>query len=223
MVENLTALLENGSLLGIILALGLGAITSFNPCFLSMLPLLIGYIGGYSAENRRKGFLLSLFFVLGLAVTISLMGVVAASLGLIFGQGLGNFWPYLTGIIAVVMGLNLLDVLNFNLPGLKTKAPILKGYGGAFLLGLTFGFVASPCATPILAVLLTFVAATGKPVYGGLALFAYGFGQGVPLIIIGTFTSILKTLDKAKSWGEKIKQASGIILVIFGIYLLLYA
>jgi len=223
MIENLTSLLESGSLLGVFLALILGVITSFNPCFLSMLPLIIGYIGGYSAENRRKGFLLSLFFVLGLAVTISLMGVVAASLGLVFGQGLGKFWPYLTGIIAIIMGLNLLGVLNFNLPGLKKGAPVLKGYGGAFILGLTFGFVASPCATPILAVLLTFVAATGKPIYGGLALFAYGFGQGVPLIVIGTFTTILKTLDKAKSWGEKIKQVSGILLVIFGIYLLIYA
>jgi cytochrome c-type biogenesis protein len=188
-----------------------------------MLPLLIGYIGGYQAESRRKGFLLSLFFVLGLAVTISLMGIIAASLGLVFGQGIGDFWPYLTGLISIVMGLHLLGLLSFNFPGFSSRAPILKGFSGAFLLGLTFGFVASPCATPILAVLLTFVAATGKPLYGGFALFAYGFGQGIPLIAVGTFTTILTTLDKAKAWGEKIKQLSGLLLVVFGIYLLLYA
>lgn len=223
MVENLTAFLETGSLVGILLAFIFGVITSFNPCFLSMLPLLIGYIGGYSAENRTKGFLLSLFFVLGLALTIALMGVVAASLGLVFGQGLGDFWPYLTGVIALIMGLNLLGFLNFNFPTLKSRVPVIKGFPGAFILGLTFGFVASPCATPILAVLLTFVSATGNPAYGGLALFAYGFGQGVPLILIGTFTSFLKTLDKAKLWGEKIKKGCGIMLVLFGIYLLIYA
>ncbi|MDN5322594.1 MAG: cytochrome c-type biosis protein [Clostridia bacterium] len=205
------------------MALVIGIITSFNPCLLTMLPLIIGYIGGYSAGSKLKGFLLSLSFVLGLSITFATMGLVAATLGLVFGQGLGSFWPYITGAIAIVMGLNLLGLLNFNFPGLQSAAPALKGYGGAFVLGLTFGFVASPCATPVLAVLLTFIASTGQPVYGGLALFAYGFGQGLPLIVIGTFTSILKSLDKAKSWSDKIKQISGIILVIFGIYLLMYA
>ncbi|MGI6226868.1 MAG: cytochrome c biogenesis protein CcdA [Peptococcales bacterium] len=223
MVENLTTFLQSGSPWGIFLALILGVITSFNPCFLSILPLLIGYIGGYSVEKRLKGFLLSLFFVLGLAFTISIMGVVAASLGLVFGQGLGDFWPYLTGIIAILMGLNLLGVINFNFPGLKSEVPILTGFSGAFLLGLMFGFVASPCATPILAVLLTFVAKTGKPFYGGIALFAYGFGQGVPLIIIGTFTTFLKTLERARLWGHQIKLSSGLLLVIFGTYLLIFA
>lgn len=188
-----------------------------------MLPLIIGYIGGYSAGSKLKGFLLSLSFVLGLSITFATMGLIAATLGLVFGQGLGSFWPYITGAIAIVMGLNLLGLLNFNFPGLQSAAPALKGYGGAFVLGLTFGFVASPCATPVLAVLLTFIASTGQPVYGGLALFTYGFGQGLPLIVIGTFTSILKSLDKAKSWSDKIKQISGIILVIFGICLLMYA
>ncbi|NLT95437.1 MAG: cytochrome c biogenesis protein CcdA [Clostridia bacterium] len=223
MVENLTLFLERGSVIGILLAFSLGAVTSINPCFLSMLPLILGYIGGYGAENRRKGFLLSLFFVLGLALTIAFMGIVAASLGLVFGQGIGGFWPYITGCIALLMGLNLLGFINFNFPGIASRAPVLKGLGGAFLLGLTFGFVASPCATPILAVLLTFIAAAGKPLYGGAALFAYGFGQGLPLIVAGTFTSVLATLDKAKKWGQRIKMFCGLLLVIFGIYLLLYA
>lgn len=223
MTDGLIELLQNGSLLGILVAFIIGIITSFNPCLLSMLPLLIGYIGGYSAESKRKGFVLSLSFVLGLSVTFSVMGLLAASLGLVFGQGLGDFWPYLTGAIAIIMGINLLGWINLNFPGIQTAAPALKGYGGAFILGVTFGFVASPCATPVLAVLLTFITGTAKPVFGGLALLAYGFGQGIPLVVIGTFTSMLKTLDKFKPWSDKIKQLSGIILVIFGIYLLINA
>ncbi|MFZ7102908.1 MAG: cytochrome c biogenesis protein CcdA [Peptococcaceae bacterium] len=220
MLDRLTVLLQNGSFGGIFLALGIGIITSLNPCFLTMLPLIIGYIGGYGAEKRLKSFLLSLSFVGGLSLTFAALGIVAASLGLIFGRGFG-FWSYLTGGIAILMGFHLLGLLNLKFPGFPSAAPVLQGYGGAFILGLTFGFVASPCATPVLAVLLTFIASTGKPVYGGLALFAYGLGQGIPLIIIGTCTSLLKNLSGVKQWGNIIKQASGIILILFGIYLLI--
>ncbi|MFZ5944987.1 MAG: cytochrome c biogenesis protein CcdA [Bacillota bacterium] len=223
MVDALTNLIHSGSIWAIVLTFFVGIVTSFNPCLLSMLPLLIGYIGGYSAKSKVKGLIMSFSFVMGLSITFSLMGLIAASLGLVFGQGIGSFWPYLTGIIALIMGLNLLEVFNLNFPGLKSTTKIVGGYHGAFLLGLAFGFVASPCATPVLAVLLTFTASTGKPLYGGAALFAYGLGQGVPLILIGTFTSMVKGLDRVKPWGDKIKKISGIIMVIFGIYLLINA
>lgn len=220
MQNQLIPLLEQGSVWGIILALGIGIVTSFNPCSLSMFPLIIGYIGGFEQGHRLKGFLLSCCFVLGLATTFSFLGLTAAYLGKVFGQGLGNFWPYLTGGISLLMGLYLLGWINFNFPGIKKLPFVIKGWFGAFLLGLTFGFVASPCATPILAVVLSFIAQTGNPTYSSLVLFSYGVGQGFPIILLGTFTSFLKSLDKFKFGGEKIKIISGFVLIIFGLYLI---
>ncbi|KKM09993.1 hypothetical protein SY88_15150 [Clostridiales bacterium PH28_bin88] len=196
-----------------------GLLTSLSPCILSMIPVMMGYIGGYGEASRARGMLLSATFVLGLAVTFAVLGVAAAAFGKVFGQ-IGRGWYYLMAAVAIVMGLHLLGVFRFNLPGLKSMPARAGGLGGAFLVGLFFGLVASPCATPVLAVIMIYVAGQGDLAYGGSLLFAYGLGHGLPLLVVGTFTAALKGLVAFRRFSQYITYGSGTVLIGVGLYIL---
>ncbi len=209
--------LSNGGLTILLFVFLGGLMTSFSPCILSMLPVMLGYIGGLEKPTRTKGFITSASFVLGLAVTFAILGIVASLLGKVFGQ-IGPFWLYIIGFFAILMGLQLIGVINIDLPGLKAMPEKKGGILGAFGVGLLFGLVASPCATPVLAVLMTYVAGEGVLWYGALLLFIYGLGHGLPLIIAGTFTAVLKSLPRLQKWGHNITYLSGCLLIILGLY-----
>ncbi|MGI6552879.1 MAG: cytochrome c biogenesis CcdA family protein [Bacillota bacterium] len=196
-----------------------GVFTSFSPCVLSMLPVLIGYIGGYGETTRLRGLSLSLMFVLGLGVTFAVLGIAAAAFGWIFGN-VGRHWYLIMGVVALLMGLQLVGLVRIRLPGLKTIPIRAKGLLGSFLMGFFFGLVASPCATPVLAVLITYIASRQNLAYGGALLFAYGFGQGMPLLVVGTFTAALKNLLFFRRYSWFISYASAGILIFLGVYLL---
>lgn len=195
-----------------------GVVTSFSPCILSMIPVLVGYVGGYSNPSRLKGFSMSFLFVLGLGVTFAILGITAASFGRVFGQ-IGSHWYLIMAAVAILMGLQLCGVFHFSFPGFKTMPIKVKGVVGSFLMGLFFGLVASPCATPVLAVILTYLASKGDLVYGGLMLFAYGLGHGMPLIVAGTFTGAIKNLRHFQKYSPYVTYASGGILILLGAYL----
>ncbi|MBS4021509.1 MAG: hypothetical protein KGZ63_14110 [Clostridiales bacterium] len=122
--------LANTSILTYVIVFAGGLVTSFSPCILSMTPVMVGYIGGYSEGSRIKGFLMSLSFVTGLAVTFAILGFIASYFGLFFGR-IGAGWYYLLAVVAIVMGLHLLGVLTFSMPGIK-KVPLnVKGYNSS--------------------------------------------------------------------------------------------
>lgn len=210
------ALTKDGLSILILVFLG-GLMTSLSPCILSMLPVMLGYIGGLEKPSKTKGFITSASFVLGLAVTFAMLGIIASLLGKAFGQ-IGPVWLYIIGFFAIFMGLQLIGVININLPGLQTMPTKKGGVLGSFGVGLLFGLVASPCATPVLAVLMTYVAGHGVLWYGALLLFIYGLGHGLPLIIAGTFTAVLKSLPRLQKWSHYITYLSGGLLIIFGLY-----
>ncbi len=206
-----------------LLALGLvflgGLITSISPCILSMIPLLVGYIGGYGDGPRSRGFFLSLSFIAGLAVTFAVLGFAAAAFGRVFGE-IGEVWYYVLAAVAIIMGLQLLGVLTFELPGLKT-IPLKKvGPGGSLVMGMLFGLVASPCATPVLAVIVTYAAVQAEPFYGSGLLFIYGLGHGIPLLAAGTFTGLARNLPKINRYTRYLSYFSGLILIVLGLVLL---
>lgn len=200
-----------------------GLLTSLTPCMLSMLPITMGYIGGYETRGRVWAAVQSTWFALGLATTLALLGLLAAIAGQVYGQiGLGL--PLVVSVIAILMGLNLLEALPLRLPSFTGTELIseawpehLRSYG----LGLTFGLVASPCSTPVLATLLAWVSTTQNPVLGSTLLLAYTAGYVMPLILAGTFTASLKKLLELRRWSGWITPLSGILLVGFGVFSLL--
>jgi cytochrome c-type biogenesis protein len=217
--ETLPSVMGQRSLAVLALVFLGGLITSISPCVLTMVPLLVGYIGGYGEGAKSRGFVLSASFVTGMAATFALLGFIAAFFGSVFGQvGLG--WYYLLAAVALIMGLQLIGVLSFELPGLK-KVPVRKaGPGGSLIMGLLFGLVASPCATPVLAVIITYAAVQAEPVYGSGLLFIYGLGHGIPLLIAGTFTGMARNLPKINRYTHYLSYVSGLILIIAGLFLL---
>ena len=190
----------------------------------SMLPITIGYIGGYEAKTRVQAAVQSTWFALGLATTLAGLGVLAAVVGKIYGQiGLGL--PIVVSAIAILMGLNLLEALPFRLPswgGMDWFSQELPTSAKSYLIGVTFGLVASPCSTPVLATLLAWISTTKDPVLGSLLLLAYTAGYVTPLILAGTFTASIKKLLELRRWSGWITPASGLLLVIFGVFSLLF-
>ena len=207
--------------IGIIFLAGL--FTSLTPCMLSMLPITIGYIGGYEADNRLEAAAQSAWFACGLATTLAALGILAASVGKVYGQ-IGIGLPILVSLVAILMGLNLLEILPLQLPNLGGTDWIKEDFPKAvrsYLLGLTFGLVASPCSTPVLASLLAWIASQENILLGGVLLISYTVGYVAPLILAGTFTASIKKILELRRWSSWISPASGAILVAFGIFSLL--
>ncbi|KKD36201.1 cytochrome c biogenesis protein CcdA [Limnoraphis robusta] len=197
-----------------------GLLTSLTPCMLSMLPITIGYIGGYETQNRLQALAQSSWFALGLATTLAGLGILATLVGQVYGQ-IGFGLPIIVSIIAILMGLNLLEALPIPLPAVDTMGWIPKNIPNgvrSYFLGVTFGLVASPCSTPVLATLLAWVSTSKDWVLGGVLLLAYAVGYVAPLVLAGTFTASLKKLLSLRQWSGWITPVSGALLVGFGVF-----
>ncbi len=207
--------------IGIIFLAGL--LTSLTPCMLSMLPITIGYIGGYEAKSRLQAAAQSTWFALGLATTLAALGIFAAAIGKVYGQ-LAIGLPIIVSVIAILMGLNLLEALPLQLPsfgGTEWISQELPPGVRAYSIGLSFGLVASPCSTPVLASLLGWVASTQDIILGAVLLISYTIGYVAPLILAGTFTASIKKILELRRWSGWINPVSGVLLVGFGVFSLI--
>lgn len=200
-----------------------GLLTSLSPCLLSMLPIMVGYMGGYESDRRRDAVGRSLSFALGLATTLAVLGLIAGLFGYVYGQVAWGL-PVVVSLVAIVMGLNLLGIVPLALPagaGPTLERWNLPSWLRAYALGLTFGIVASPCSTPVLATLLAWISTTQDPVLGSALLLAYAVGYVTPLVLAGTFTASLKRLLELRQWSSWVTPASGALLLGFGVFSLL--
>lgn len=188
-----------------------------------MIPLIVGYIGGSKDLPRQRAFCISLVFSLGMAVTFMLLGVIAALVGGLLGGGT-RVWYYIVAAVCFIIGLQMIGVLQFSVPvwmeELRDKVKA-RGLPGAFLLGLVSGLVVSQCATPVLAVILTYVMAQQSGVaYGAALLFLYALGTAVPVVLAGTFAGVLKNLRAFGKWNDLINRVGGALLILVGFYFL---
>ena len=196
-----------------------GVISSASPCVLATIPLVVGFVGGYSDGDRKKAFRYSLAFILGLSLTFTAFGAAAGLLGTLFGT-LGGPWYLLAGAIALVMGGQLMGLYEIRLPLKMDFKPKQGGIVGAFLLGLFFGVVSSPCATPVLVVLLTLVAGKGQVFYGIALLFCYAVGHCLLMLFAGTFTGFVEGFVKARGvvnfslWAKRV--SGGLVALVGG-------
>lgn len=199
-----------------------GVLASISPCSLAMLPLIIGYVGGYSKETPFRTFLQLSCFIFGTAIVFTIIGVVCAITGSVFASRMGGYFTLLIASLLLVMGLKLLDLLDFETPTIIRAMPT-NSSNSIFLyptlLGITFALAGTPCSTPILAGIMAF-AAIGKNL--GLAilmLFLFALGQGVILILAGLFTSTLKNMKSIARYTEILLKLSGGLLVLVSIFL----
>lgn len=197
-----------------------GVGVSFTPCVYPLIPITIGYIGVKAGGSKLKGLGLSLIYVTGVAVTYSVLGLLAALTGRLFGHISSNPLTYIfVGLVLILFGTSMLDL--FAMPALKLiKIPALKkeNYFSTFLLGLSSGLVAAPCLTPILGSILVYLTTKKNLLYGATLLFSFAYGMGFILIIAGTFSAALVNLPKLGKWMLYIKRAFSFIIIGAGIY-----
>jgi len=198
-----------------------GLLTSLGPCSLSLLPITVAYLAGF--KNKQKPLQKTISFCGGIVVSLVILGSLSGFLGKIYGQ-LPGFFSIIISLLAIVMGLNLLGLLKFSLPSgpdpdiWTSKVPPSCAPVSA---GLAFGLASSPCTTPVLAVLLAWVAKQGNPLSGTIFLTSFAIGQIVPLFIAGTFAASIPKLLSLRPIGKWVPPISGVILLSVGLISLL--
>lgn len=225
LLQILESSIQSGSLLAFVFVFLGGILISLTPCVYPLIPITVGFIGANSSSKLR-GFILSLFYVLGVAITYSILGIIAALTGRIFGSFTTNPIVYIVvGIIFIILGLSMLGVLDvpiFNF-GLKPASVKKKGVISAIAIGLVSGLVVAPCTAPALGAILAYVATKKNILFGAGLLFCFAYGMGFLLILIGTFSGAVAILPKSGAWMLGVKKTCGVILLLTGVYFLISA
>lgn len=216
--------LQTSLLLSIAAAYMGGLLASLTPCVYPMIPITAGIIANSNlGGSKLRGFLLSLCYVTGMAVTYAGLGIFAAATGRFFGAVNTSPWTFLViGNIILLLGITMLDAFHFPTIAPKLTAKI-KGAPGAFLAGILSGFVAGPCTAPVLGMLLAYVATTHDIVSGGLLLFVFAFGMGAILLVVGTFSGLMASIPRSGNWMVIIKKSMGVLMIILAEYFLIKA
>ncbi|HKB84702.1 MAG TPA: cytochrome c biogenesis protein CcdA [Ignavibacteriaceae bacterium] len=223
--DSVSSLLEsNGLIIGLLFVFLGGLALNLTPCVYPLIPITIGFFGGQSEGKTSRLVGMGLLFVVGMAVTYSVIGVVTALTGSVFGALLQSpVVIILIALIFVVLSLSMFGVYEFKLPdSLVAKAGGAKGgMYGAFFMGLTMGIVAAPCIGPFVLGLVTYTAAKADPFFGFLLFFVLAVGLGTPYLFLAIFSGKIKQLPRAGEWMEAVKHIFGLILIGMAIYFLL--
>ncbi len=212
----------SGNPLDFIYAFVGGVLVSFTPCVFPLVPVSAAFIGASGAKSRRKGFWLSLVYVSGIAVTYALLGIIASLTGRIFGMISSHPATYaVVGIIIMLFGLSMLDIIPLPVQTRVTLPAIMKGnYLSTFFIGMVSGLIIGPCTAPALGAILVYLAAKENIVYGAFLLCAFAYGMGLILILAGTFSSFFANLPKSGKWLIFVKRLAAAILLTMGAYFL---
>ncbi|NNF51242.1 MAG: protein-disulfide reductase DsbD [Gammaproteobacteria bacterium] len=206
---------------------GLGLLLAFTPCVLPMIPILSGIIARQGDDvSTRRAFLLSLTYVLGMAVTYTAAGATAA----LFGQQLQAIFQQTWIIVGfaglfVVLALSMFGLFELQMPGaIQSRASELSNrqqagtYIGTAVMGILSALIVTACVAPPLVATLAVIGQAGEPARGAAALFAMSLGMGAPLLVVGA--SAGKLLPKAGAWMNAVKAAFGVMLLGVAIYIL---
>lgn len=221
-MENLTELFNSQTSIYLLFGVSFlgGLIASISPCSLSMLPLIVGYIGGYSQEKPLKILIQMIVFVIGTAVVFSVIGTICAITGKAF---VGN--PYFSLIISsiiLIMGLKLLDIIDFEIPVFVKEMPkntFNNDYLYPLILGAAFALIGTPCSTPILAGIMAFASISASIVNAIIMLFLFSIGQGLILILAAILTSRFKAGENFYKFSDMIMKLSGVLLILVSVYI----
>lgn len=231
LLKELSLRLQTGeiSFLFIFVAFLGGVVASLTPCSLGILPIIIAYVAGYgeTKDNDKlsanlKTFLQLLSFVLGLSIVLTVIGIICAATGRVFASIGGAYWVLIIASLILIMGLNLLGVLELNMPVIVKKMPKSNGQSlflYPLLVGALFALAASPCSTPILAGIMGFATLSKNLPYAALMLFMFALGQGLIIILLGISTSFLKNMKQFGEKSEILLKIAGVVLILSSIFL----
>jgi thiol:disulfide interchange protein DsbD len=217
------AIATRGWLFAFVLVFLGGLALNLTPCVYPMIPITVSYFGGQAKGRGGRTVFLASLYLLGMAVTYSLLGLIAALTGSLFGSALQN--PFVLGVIALVMvglALSMFGVYEIRVPvrlaGVAGTAK--QGTLGSFLMGLTVGIVAAPCIGPFVLGLLTFVGEIGNPLIGFSLFFVLAIGLGLPFVVLAVASGNIRRLPKSGEWMEWVRKLFGIVLLAMAAYFL---
>lgn len=216
--ETLTRL-DQPSLLAIGLAALAGLLLALTPTVLAMVPAVMGYVAGEPGLTRWKAASRSLMFVLGTATTFGAYGLVFGWAGVRLAPLFGPNGYLVAGIVLVLLGLAMLGRLRLRAPTVNAPERRVESLSGAYALGLPFGLVGSacPCSIPVVLAMLLYAGSVGSAWFGAALLFVFALVRGLPLLVAGAFTGLLKDLKGFARWQPQLEKASGLVLVLLGI------
>ena len=216
--------LEERSAFLFVLVFIAGFLTSFTPCVYPVIPIVMGYVGTRSGKSKWRGFYLSIFFVLGLALVYSILGLLAATTGTMMGISFQN--PVVVSVISaifIIMGLSLAGLFEIPVPSSissKIQASGKSQVLGALVVGGVSGIIAAPCVGPVLIALLSWISQTGNILLGFWLTFTFSLGLGTIFLVVGTFSGVVAALPKGGTWMNYVKYFFAVLLIGGGIYFL---
>ncbi|HEX6964217.1 MAG TPA: cytochrome c biogenesis protein CcdA [Gemmatimonadaceae bacterium] len=219
---NLATLLSDNPALALPLVFAGGVLTSLTPCLYPMIPITASIVGGQATDvaggGRRRTIVLTLSYVLGLALTYAALGLFAGLTGTLFGTVSSNPWLYFAmANLLILFALAMLDVVPVRVPQpLLQRAATVGGGGrvaGTFAMGAASGLVAAPCSAPVMAAVLTWVGVTKSAALGFVYLFVFSLGMSALLVVVGLFAGTISALPKAGPWMLWVKRIFAIVML----------
>lgn len=212
---------ENGMFVALLIIFVLGIGLNLTPCVYPLIPITISYFGAQVSNSKGGKILMALFYVLGMSVTYSVLGLVAALTGGVFGSLLQS--PVVVAILVLIfiaLALSMFGVYEIKIPQslANFSGKNRQGYLGTFMMGLTVGFIAAPCIGPLVLSLLVYVGQVGSPFLGFIMFFVLSLGLGLPYIFLAIFSSSITKLPRSGEWMEGVKIIFGLMMLGLALY-----
>lgn len=213
---------ESGLFWAFVAIFFIGLALNLTPCVYPMISVTVSIFGGQTDNNIGRVFAKALTYVLGIATMYSVLGVIAALSGGLFGSALQS--PVvlaIIGLLLLALALSMFGLYEIQMPYWLTSklgGQSASGFIGVYVSGLVVGVFAAPCIGPPIIALLAFVGAKGDPVFGFWSFFILSLGLGFPYLILGTFSGLLQKLPKSGVWMVWVKKVFGIVLVGVGLF-----
>ncbi len=220
-LESLSELILSNVWLAPVLALLAGVLTSFTPCALSSVPLVVGYVGASGQKTTKRALSLSITFALGTAITFTALGIMATIAGTLIGN-YSSWWYIALGVVMLLMSLQTMGIYEIIPSSYLLSRSKKKGYLGALIAGILGGVFSSPCSTPVLIALLAVVAGSDSFAFGIVLLLLYSIGHGILAVICGTSVGFVQKLSQNEKYGKAssvVKVIMGILIALIGFYM----
>jgi thiol:disulfide interchange protein DsbD len=213
---------EKGLFLTLILIFIGGLALNLTPCVYPLIPITISFFGAQVSNNKTQKIIMALVYVLGMSITYSVLGLVAALTGGLFGSLLQN--PIVVAVIVLILlalALSMFGLFEIRIPQsiANFSGKNRQGYFGTALMGLTVGFIAAPCIGPFVLGLLVYVGQVGSAFLGFLMFFILAMGLGFPYIFLAIFSGSISKLPRSGEWMEGVKIIFGFVMIGLALYI----
>ena len=193
----------------------------FSPCHLASIPLIVAYVGGQQEVLKPKeAAYYSVSFTVGLFITIALIGIICALLGRMLGD-VGSYWQILVGLVLVWVALGMFGFEKYSMSGGLLYRLNLKGFFGAFVLGLAYGILLGSCTFGFIAPILAIITVQQKVATGVLFILLFAIGHCLPIVVAGSSTAAVKRVLENSAWqgaGNWFRKGAGVVIGILGVY-----